>query len=51
VTVTACRETAVGYDCRAVDVEIGELRRVYEQAIEDSAGPGRNNNLLEFTKR
>ena len=53
VTVTACMETEAGYDCRAVDVEIGELKRVYERAIEESVEPetGRNNNLLEFTKR
>lgn len=53
VTVTACRETSAGYDCRAVDVGIGELRRAYERAIEESAGPAavRNNNLLELTRR
>lgn len=54
VTVTACRETPGGYDCREVEVEIGELRRAYERAIEgESSGPAtvRNNELLEFTKR
>jgi hypothetical protein len=53
VTVTACRETRAGYDCRAVGVEIGELRRAYERAIEETTGPVsvRNNNLLELTKR
>jgi hypothetical protein len=54
VTVTACRETRSGYDCREVEVEIGELRRVYERTIEEeSSGPAavRNNDLLELTKR
>ena len=55
VTVTACRETDAGYDCRAVEVEIGELKRVYERAIEERQEPvpaaGRNNNLLELTRR
>jgi hypothetical protein len=53
VTVTACMETGTGYDCRAVDVEIGELRRAYERVIKESSGPGpgRDNNLLELTKR
>ena len=54
VTVTACRETRAGYDCREVEVEIGELRRVYERAIEEeSSGPAtvRNSDSLELTKR
>jgi hypothetical protein len=54
VMVTACRETRAGYDCREVEVEIGELRRVYERTIErESSGPAtvRNNDSLELTKR
>ena len=54
VMVTACRETPAGYDCREVEVEIGELKRVYERAVEEeSSGPAtvRNSDSLELTKR
>jgi hypothetical protein len=55
VMVTACRETPAGYDCRAAKVGIGELRRVYEQAVEERLVPEpaveRNDNVLELTRR
>jgi hypothetical protein len=55
VMVTACRETGAGYDCRAVEVKIGELRRVYERAIEERLVPEpaveRNDDVLELTRR
>lgn len=55
VMVTACRETPAGYDSRAVKVGIGELRRVYEHAVEERLEPapaaGWNDNVLELTKR
>lgn len=55
VMVTACRETSVGYDCRAVRVGIGELRRVYEKAVGERLGAAPivecNDNVLELTKR
>jgi hypothetical protein len=55
VMVTACRETPAGYDCRAVRVGIGELRRVYEQAVGVGIGAAPavecNDKVLELTKR
>ncbi len=55
VTVTSCTTMQDEIDCHAIQMEINDYKRVYEEVLDELREPAPksewNNKYMEFTKR